>query len=619
MNMSEHNNENPGILSPTPIRKKRYVKAALIDHTYNDFSTYQFTDSGSFSQRIGSNVASFPQKLHYILSRPEYHHIISWMSHGRAWKILDKKLLVSVVCKEQFKHEKFESFNRQVNGWGFKRLLRSGPDYKCYYNQYFLRGLPHLTRHMHRLDKPGKRLPNKLEEPDLYELSLRFPLPEINARMVAPNDKHSSRLPESKCLTASRDPHPPITVQSDCNDSSPKVNAVCATFSHTCSPTLVSIANSESKISQWQPESQESEGGELSPFLITHTHYRDVSRSLGNHLPFSCNTFEFSRVSIDNNGSQENYKTERYYENRFGDQGQLNVVQQEYCMLPSRRKFDQPNPNDNTACHTFGQDNEMKSHAASNTQETDSYHLTKWQNRHSLSHHYRKGEQFIYDSQNCIDTPEDASKSQYYESNKHHTWSSRELDHNAQWSYPARTRSWYQHPLAHYYEAHRPAQERCLRNTRNSIGSPHDPFKNYLDESNGHGLGRLAAVAVQESYPHSDSSCRHQLESRSVVHNSSAEHQSYESSEPHGHILHGQDTHYCPCSGSNFPSQVEGVCGENQILPQLGNQHSQWSTKHHAFEDNGETMNRSTDSCNSLSSCIFNDSFFEFEEPAFMF
>ena len=117
-NMSEHDNENLAHVPTTP-RKKRVVKAALIDHSYSDYSTYQITNADSCQQN-GPNSASFPQKLHYILSRLEYRHIISWMPHGRAWRILDKKLLVSMVCKEQFKHEKFESFNRQVNGWGFK-------------------------------------------------------------------------------------------------------------------------------------------------------------------------------------------------------------------------------------------------------------------------------------------------------------------------------------------------------------------------------------------------------------------------------------------------------------------------------------------------------------------
>jgi hypothetical protein len=42
------------------------------------------------------------------------------MPHGRSWNIYDKDLLASVVCKEHFNHDKFDSFNRSVNGWGFK-------------------------------------------------------------------------------------------------------------------------------------------------------------------------------------------------------------------------------------------------------------------------------------------------------------------------------------------------------------------------------------------------------------------------------------------------------------------------------------------------------------------
>jgi hypothetical protein len=47
------------------------------------------------------------------------------MPHGRSWKILDKELVAKVICKKHFNHQNFESFNRSINGWGFKvRLLR---------------------------------------------------------------------------------------------------------------------------------------------------------------------------------------------------------------------------------------------------------------------------------------------------------------------------------------------------------------------------------------------------------------------------------------------------------------------------------------------------------------
>ncbi|KAL7517010.1 hypothetical protein ACHAWX_001972 [Stephanocyclus meneghinianus] len=619
--MSEHDNQNRTLLPTTP-RKKRVVKAALIDHTYNDYSTYHITNEDRLSQQNVSNSASFPQKLHYILSRPEYRHIISWMPHGRAWRILDKKLLVSVVCKEQFKHEKFESFNRQVNGWGFKRLLRSGPDYKCYYNQYFLRGLPHLTRHMNRLDKPGKRLPNKLEEPDLYEISMRFPLPDMNARTVARDEVHSSRRIETNALTASHEPHPPMMLKFDYSGTWSKADAVCATFPPTWSlPKVVSRANSENKISQWQPESEESHTihEELSPSLTAHTHYHDVSRSSGNDLPFSCNTFEFGQVSTDYYGSEENYNAEHYCENRFGDKEHMHAVHQEHYMLPSHRKFDHYSANKYAAFHEFVQDNELKTHAVSNTYETD-YCAKKRQSLHLSSHRYedhhcRMKEKSFHDNQNCIETPEDAFECQYYQSNKHHAWSS-----HAQGHYPPRTRSWYQHPLAHHCENNCPVQERWLRDC---IGSTHDP-KNYGNESSdqhllsSRGLSHHAFVAVQKSYPRSkDSLCDHQLQSRIVVHSRSSEHEGYYSGEHHVHTPHGLDPHDCPCNEINCPSQVKVACSENQILPQsLGNHYVEWSTRHPAFEDNGKKMKRSTSSCNSVSSFILNDSFFEFEESA---
>jgi hypothetical protein len=136
MSKRDDDSEGPSLPAPPP-RKKRVVNATLIDHSYNDYSTYRITNNDD-SNKGHCSIDNFPRKLHHILSTPGYHHIISWMPHGRAWKIWNRELLVSVVCKEQFKHEKFESFNRQVNGWGFKvRKLQTlivkihGRDFYC--------------------------------------------------------------------------------------------------------------------------------------------------------------------------------------------------------------------------------------------------------------------------------------------------------------------------------------------------------------------------------------------------------------------------------------------------------------------------------------------------------
>lgn len=53
--------------------------------------------------------------------------------HGRAWKILDKERLVSEVIPNYYVCKKFESFTRQLNGWGFKRLHQTGPGTCSYF------------------------------------------------------------------------------------------------------------------------------------------------------------------------------------------------------------------------------------------------------------------------------------------------------------------------------------------------------------------------------------------------------------------------------------------------------------------------------------------------------
>ena len=42
--------------------------------------------------------------------------IISWMPHGRAWKIHNRELLMTEVVPKYFTMKKYESFQRQING-----------------------------------------------------------------------------------------------------------------------------------------------------------------------------------------------------------------------------------------------------------------------------------------------------------------------------------------------------------------------------------------------------------------------------------------------------------------------------------------------------------------------
>jgi len=116
------------IMSPSPKpkgskKKGEKMKKSLVDHTYSDYSQMEISDL--VEDYKGVNEEWFPAKLHRMLSTPDYAHIIAWKPHGRAWAVLEKKLFIDVVLPRYFNHGNFESFNRSVNGWGFKVCSRS--------------------------------------------------------------------------------------------------------------------------------------------------------------------------------------------------------------------------------------------------------------------------------------------------------------------------------------------------------------------------------------------------------------------------------------------------------------------------------------------------------------
>ena len=118
MKDSQEGDDND-MLSQSQTRKKK-LKKTTIDHSYVDYSQHKIVSSSGPHPHGQQQRNNFPAKLHEIVSNPDYQHIICWLPHGRSWKILNKRLLERVICPKHFSHCKFESFNRQVNGWGFK-------------------------------------------------------------------------------------------------------------------------------------------------------------------------------------------------------------------------------------------------------------------------------------------------------------------------------------------------------------------------------------------------------------------------------------------------------------------------------------------------------------------
>ncbi|KAL7507798.1 hypothetical protein ACHAXN_008142 [Cyclotella atomus] len=100
-------------------KRHRVVKSTVVDHSYTDLANSPFHKSDA-------KTLNFPAKLHEIVSTPSYQNIIGWLPHGRSWEVKNRELFISVVLTAHFNHNNFESFNRQVNFWGFK-LSRSLP------------------------------------------------------------------------------------------------------------------------------------------------------------------------------------------------------------------------------------------------------------------------------------------------------------------------------------------------------------------------------------------------------------------------------------------------------------------------------------------------------------
>lgn len=163
------------------------------DHSYHDFST--FIANGGKVEKHKKSDRNFPARLHAILADERYAHIITWMPHGRAWKVLDKDLLVETVIPKYFGQSKFASFTRQLSGWGFKRLHQTGPDFGCYYNECFLRGHPQLTVLMRRVSPgQGKATPHANSEPDFYLIAKQFPLhPKGTGKKPVPSSKFEGK------------------------------------------------------------------------------------------------------------------------------------------------------------------------------------------------------------------------------------------------------------------------------------------------------------------------------------------------------------------------------------------------------------------------------------------
>mmetsp|Transcript_10317 Transcript_10317/g.21794 ORF Transcript_10317/g.21794 Transcript_10317/m.21794 type:complete len:393 (+) Transcript_10317:105-1283(+) len=293
-----------------------------VDHTYRDFSRY--VEDGGVLVRHKKSGNNFPARLHQILSEPTHSDVITWMPHGRAWKIIDKKRLVEEVLPGYYVCKKYESFSRQLNGWGFKRLHQHGPDFGCYYHESFLRGLPKLTCLIRRLPANlGKFTPFAEGEPDFYKMAERYPLlssPKKSSATAPTTEEESS----GRARATTSDSSSPLAVVSLVHSGTPPSVVVPSIVSRELPIGIQDHLIQESDAALTHPTLSESTVAPLTTQQLLQMPSYNSHYEVGSHYhpPSSDRSFSLSRHPL--------YSSNHYYGSNY-DQYPTKGQRYRYC------------------------------------------------------------------------------------------------------------------------------------------------------------------------------------------------------------------------------------------------------------------------------------------------
>mmetsp|Transcript_1949 Transcript_1949/g.2365 ORF Transcript_1949/g.2365 Transcript_1949/m.2365 type:complete len:624 (+) Transcript_1949:268-2139(+) len=131
--------------------------------------------SSSVKPKTGTDTGKiniFPLKLMEILNK-EDQSIISFLPKSDAFEIKDGKRLLVEILPKYFSHTKLESFRRQINLYGFRRIT-AGPNAGAYRHELFKRDQPDLCQTMKRSTLNKKKIKNSRSDstPRLRSCSL---------------------------------------------------------------------------------------------------------------------------------------------------------------------------------------------------------------------------------------------------------------------------------------------------------------------------------------------------------------------------------------------------------------------------------------------------------------
>ncbi|XP_048473199.1 heat shock factor protein 1 isoform X6 [Rhincodon typus] len=106
----------------------------------------------------GSNVPAFLTKLWTLIEDPDTNDLICWSASGNSFHVFDQGRFAKEVLPKYFKHNNMASFVRQLNMYGFRKvvnieqggLVKPEKDDTEFQHVYFIRGQEHLLENIKR-------------------------------------------------------------------------------------------------------------------------------------------------------------------------------------------------------------------------------------------------------------------------------------------------------------------------------------------------------------------------------------------------------------------------------------------------------------------------------------
>ncbi|XP_056908194.1 heat shock factor protein 4 [Takifugu flavidus] len=125
-----------------------------------------------------SNVPAFLTKLWTLVEDPETNHLICWSASGTSFHVFDQGRFAKEVLPKYFKHNNMASFVRQLNMYGFRKvvnieqsgLVKPERDDTEFQHLYFLQGHEHMLEHIKRKVSLVKSEETKVRQEDLSKL-----------------------------------------------------------------------------------------------------------------------------------------------------------------------------------------------------------------------------------------------------------------------------------------------------------------------------------------------------------------------------------------------------------------------------------------------------------------